>query len=277
MTTNNTELKKPLCVALLGIPFDENSSFEKGPALAPDIIRTALFSGSLNKGTEYDVTIVPDVNFVDAGNLNIDSNDTFISAIEDKVTALLSQHHPVLSFGGDHSVTYPIIRAYSKFYPELTIVHFDAHTDLYHEFKGNLLSNACPFARIMENKLASKLHQIGIRTLTDHQRQQIEKFNVNVIHMKDFHQSKLPTISGPVYISIDIDAIDPAFAPGVSHREPGGLSSREILNVLHQISGNIVGVDIVEFNPLKDIDQLTANLAAKLTKECIGKIIASNK
>jgi arginase family enzyme len=126
----------------------------------------------------------------------------------------------------------------------------------------------------MEEGLCKRLVQIGIRTLNTHQRQQGEKFKVEMIQMKDWHQGLIPDFDGPVYLSLDIDGIDPAFAPGVSHREPGGLSTREVINIIHQINSPLIGGDIVEFNPLKDIDNMTAQLAAKLVKEVAGKMLS---
>ena len=114
---------------------------------------------------------------------------------------------------------------------------------------------------------------MGIRTLNEHQRQQAKKFNVEIIEMKDWLPGEVPLLSGPVYISLDIDGNDPAYAPGVSHREPGGFSSREVINIIHKIAGPVVGADIVEFNPNKDIDNMTSQLMAKLVKEIAGKMI----
>ena len=160
-------------------------------------------------------------------------------------------------------------------YPELTIVHFDAHPDLYDEFEGSRISHACPFARIMEGRLAKRLVQIGIRTLNRHQREQAEKFRVEIIPMSALPAYEVLKIHGPVYISFDMDVLDPAFAPGISHREPGGMSVREAIAHLHAVEGNIVGADIVELNPEQDVSGMTATVAAKILKEILGKMIAT--
>jgi arginase family enzyme len=125
----------------------------------------------------------------------------------------------------------------------------------------------------MEKGLVNRLVQVGIRTLNDHQKEQVKRFGVEVIEMKDFDPTVSFQFGGPVYISIDMDALDPAFAPGVSHHEPGGLSTREVINIIHQLNGNVVGGDIVEYNPDKDINNITAVVTAKLMKELIGKIL----
>jgi arginase family enzyme len=158
-------------------------------------------------------------------------------------------------------------------YGAVNIIHFDAHPDLYDVFKDNRYSNACLFGRITEDNLAKSLHQYGIRTLTEHQSQQATKFKVKINTMLDW-PCDVPELEGPVYLSIDIDALDPAFAPGVSHREPGGLNTRDIINFMHKIKVPIVGVDIVEYNPDKDIDNMTAYVAAKLVKEAAGIMLS---
>ena len=261
-------------VGIISVPYDENSSFEKGPAKAPSAILDYFANGSLNKGTENGQLLKINENVHILPTVNICRPDEFFSQLEASISDSLSNGYHLLSLGGDHSITFPIVSAYQKLYPDLTIVHFDAHSDLYHEFKGNRYSNACPFARIMESGLAAGLHQYGIRTMTEHQWQQANKFNVDVNEMKDW-PSAIPEIKGPIYISIDIDAIDPAFAPGVSHREPGGLTSRDIINFIHALPNNVVGIDIVEFNPNKDIDDITLNLSTKLVKESLGKLLES--
>src|SRR5208282_3204966 len=145
----------------------------------------------------------------------------------------------------DHSITYPIMKAFARRplgerYEKLTIVHFDAHPDLYDEFEGSQVSHACPFARIMEERLAARLIQLGIRTLNRHQREQAEKFGVEIVQMAGLPAYERLEIAGPVYISFDMDVLDPAFSPGVSHREPGGMSVREALAHLHAVEGKIV-------------------------------------
>ena len=179
----------------------------------------------------------------------------------------------IFTLGGDHSITFPIIKAHNEKYPKLDILHIDAHADLYDNYEGDRYSHACPFARIMENGFAVKLVQVGIRTLNTHQAQQAAKFNVEIHQMKDLDLSTIPTFKNPLYISLDMDGFDPAFAPGVSHHEPGGLSSREVINLIQSIDTEVIGADIVEYNPTRDFQNMTAFLAAKMMKEIIGKMI----
>ena len=209
----------------------------------------------------------------DAGDLAIEEKNAF-PAIEAGVAALLDQGKRPLSLGGDHSITYPIVKAFAPQYPDLTIFHFDAHSDLYDEVEGNRLSHACPFARIMEAGLAKRLVQVGIRTMNRHQREQAERFGVEVVEMRRLPAYERLKAAGPVYITFDMDVLDPAFAPGISHREPGGMSVREAIAHLHAIDGEIVGADLVEYNPVQDVAGVTATVAAKIVKEILGKMIA---
>lgn len=260
-------------VGLLGLPFDHNSSFTPGAAKAPEVIRNVLANGSLNSGTENGMELKTNSQWTECGDVVISQENAFVEDIQTACSQFLGEGIALLSLGGDHSVTYPILRAYAEHFEQLNILHIDAHSDLYDSFKGNRLSNACPFARIMEEGLCQRLVQVGIRTLNAHQREQATKFGVEMIQMQDWEPRALPQFEGPVYLSLDLDALDPAFAPGVSHREPGGLSSRELINIIHSISAPLVGADIVEFNPLKDIDDMTAQLSAKFVKELAGKML----
>lgn len=257
---------------LLGIPFDANSSWLRGAAGAPPIIRVALRSDSSNLWTETGIDLGTEGLYRDAGDLKFTFDEPF-TAIERRVGELLDEGLRLVCLGGDHSVTLPIIRAFGKRVPELTILHFDAHPDLYDELEGNRMSHACPFARIMEEGAAKRLIQVGIRTMNGHQREQAKKFGVEVIEMRTLPALERMKVDGPIYISFDMDVLDPACAPGISHREPGGMTVREAIAHIHAISGNIVGADIVEFNPAQDHTQLTAMVAAKLLKEILGKMI----
>jgi arginase family enzyme len=125
--------------------------------------------------------------------------------------------------------------------------------------------------------LASRLVQVGIRTLNGHQREQAERFGVEVHEMRNFDSSSFaPDFDGPVYLTIDLDVFDPAYAPGVSHHEPGGLSVRDVIGIIHRMRGAVIGADIVEYNPGRDINDITATVAAKLLKEVGGRMIADS-
>ena len=258
---------------LLGLPYDASSSFIRGTAAAPPLIRQALHSPAGNAWTETGVDLGVDGALGDAGDLPLGTSAADArTKIEEAVRTLLESGGRPIALGGDHSVTYPIVRAVRWFHPQLSILHFDAHPDLYPEFEGDRYSHACPFARVMEERLADRLVQVGIRTSTAVQRAEAERYGVEVIDMRAWVAGRRPELRAPVYVSIDIDALDPAFAPGVSHREPGGLTVREVLAVLHGLTVPLVGADIVEFNPAQDPSGMTATLCAKLVKEVAGKM-----
>lgn len=269
----STTMNTPGTPTLIGIPFDGQSSYLRGAAEAPPKIREAMACDAANTWTETGVDLGTPGIYEDAGDLGFAEKDAF-AAIEAGIGRLLEQGRRPVSLGGDHSITYPIVKAFARKYPDLTIFHFDAHPDLYDEYEGNRLSHACPFARIMESGLAKRLVQVGIRTMVQHQREQAQKFGVEVIEMRKLPAYEQLKASGPIYLTFDIDVLDPAFAPGISHREPGGMTVREAIAHLHAIDGSIVGADLVEYNPVQDIHGLTGTVAAKILKEILGKMIA---
>ena len=256
---------------LLGVPYDASSSFMRGAAAAPPLIREAMRSPAGNSFTESGADLT---NLADAGDLTLrDDAGAARAAIESGVTAVLENGFRPISLGGDHSITYPIMRAIAKRHPRVTILQIDAHADLYDQFEGDRYSHACPFARIMEEQLCGRLVQVGIRTLTTHLREQIARFAVDSIEMRQFAGGARPGIDGPVYLSVDLDGLDPAFAPGVAHREPGGLSVRDVLTMIYSLKGPIVGADITEFNPSQDLGGVTATVAAKFAREIAGVML----
>ncbi|MEZ4592106.1 MAG: agmatinase [Chloroflexota bacterium] len=274
--TNLAQLK-PGMVALVGVPSDENSSFLRGPAQAPGQIRRVLHSGSANMCAENGYDLGSEHRLLDVGDLSL-GQDTWQAdgspRITQQIASLLETGARVLSLGGDHAVTFPIVQAFAAKYPDITILHIDAHPDLYDEFEGSRVSHACPFARIMEAKLAKRLVQVGIRTLNAHQQAQAEKFGVEIIQMTDWQPGMTLNLTGPLYLSLDLDGLDPAFAPGVSHHEPGGLTTREVLDLIQAIDVPLVGADIVELNPVRDLVGMTTAVAAKLLKEIAAKMLA---
>lgn len=260
-------------MTVVGAPFDEFSSFKRGAAKAPSRIREVLHDGSANLTTERGLDLAVDSRWEDVGDLALGNGRDAFPQIEAGVEQLLSKDQRVLVLGGDHAITYPVMRAVARHHPRVSILHFDAHPDIYDIYEGNPLSHACPFARIMEESLAHRLVQVGIRTATPHQREQWLRFGVEAIEMKDFRPEVELRFDGPVYVSFDIDVLDPAFAPGVSHHEPGGMSVRDALGVLHRFHGTVVGADIVEFNPDRDPTGITAAVGSKLYKELLSLLL----
>lgn len=271
ISANAEEL--PTKLAIIGIRYDENSSFTKGAADAPPQIRAALRSDAWNLTSENGTDLSADSLFFDAGDIEPVPGSEMGNLIENSIHTLIADGLTPISLGGDHSITHPIVRAFARKYRDLSILHFDAHPDIYDNFQGNPNSHASPFARIMEQKLVKRLVQVGIRTFTTHQREQVRKFGVESIEMRDITPNLQLEFDSPVYISFDVDALDPAFAPGVSHREPGGLSTRQAIDLIQRLKGKVVGADIVEFNPRMDPLHITGTVCAKLFKEIAARML----
>ncbi len=259
-------------VVLLGLPTDEASSAERGSAEGPGALRRALYSEASNLTTENGIDLGAEQRFADRGDLDLPGGAATRQAIEAALAACLEAGNRVVSIGGDHSVTYPILRAYTERWEELTVVQIDAHPDLYDAFEGDRFSHACPFARIMEEGKVGRLVQIGIRTATAHQREQAERFGVEIVPRERWRDLGALDLRGPTYLSIDLDGFDPAFAPGVAHPEGGGVDPDLVLRLVAGIPG-LVGADVVELNPGKDAGGITAVLAAKLVKELVGRLV----
>lgn len=261
-------------ITVLGLPFDENSSYLTGAAKAPEAIREIWNSGSSNNFSENLVDVSEGKEWTDGGCLKKgkQSTEAYFESISKYVSQIYEKKSKVLCLGGDHSLTFPIVRGLAASFTPCHIVHIDAHPDLYADFEGNRFSHASPFARILENNLALSLTQIGIRTLNQHQKNQADLYNVKQFTSTSWALGDIKKLSGPLYLSVDIDALDPAFAPGVAHHEPGGLTTRELVQIIQAIDVQIIGADIVELNPKRDINNMTATVAFKIMKELLAKM-----
>ncbi|HYK48050.1 MAG TPA: agmatinase [Parafilimonas sp.] len=259
-------------IKLIGIPYDANSSFLRGPALAPARIRLMEQEGSANCFSETGVEIIDGTTYDDTGDISFGdiSAASAFQLIKEPILKTISGGQKTLCLGGDHSVSFPIIDAFTEKFNDLNVLHLDAHCDLYQSFDNNPFSHASPFARIMEKGRVRSLTQVGIRTLNTHQREQAKRFNVSIVEMKSFSFNFIKALRSPLYISLDMDVLDPAFAPGVSHHEPGGLSVRDLISIIQNINAEVVGADIVEYNPNRDVNNVTAMAAYKLFKEMIA-------
>jgi len=261
-------------LAILGIPFDEKSSYLRGTAGGPDAIRASSTGRARNPETELGVDLEQDTVIVDLGDVDTSGDvDKTFREIETAVTAILKKKARPILLGGDHSVSYPILKAMARAYRALDILHFDAHPDLYEDLYGDRLSHACPFARIMEDGLAESLVQVGVRAATANQRANARRYGVRMVEMKDFRDGLVLKFKNPLYISFDLDSLDPAFAPGVNHQEAGGLTTRQAIDLIHRLEARIVGLDVVELNPLRDPSGITASAAVKIIKEVAGMMV----
>jgi agmatinase len=255
-------------IQLLGLPTDVNSSYRRGAAQGPAAIRRAWqrYQQFGNRTTESGLEIGRDLHFDDLGDLELDESPDDHARIV-AAAAVAAGRGPLLSLGGDHAVTFPLVEGIGRVHGPLNLLHFDAHPDLYDDYEGNPRSHASPFARIMERGLARTLVQVGVRTWNAHNRAQARRFGVEVVEWDRFAVDRVPLPDAPLYVTIDLDGIDPAFAPAVSHPEPGGLSVRDVVQVVRRIRARVVGADIVELNPTQAEGDATAIVAVKLMKE----------
>ncbi|MBI9079858.1 MAG: agmatinase [Pseudodesulfovibrio sp.] len=258
-------------IKLIGLPLDTNSSYLRGAADGPKAVIEALHCDSANLWTETGFDLSKAVE--NGGQLDLKDKYTALDHIEAAALQAAKSSFKPIFIGGDHSVTYPLVKGMRQAVGNFTVLHFDAHPDCYDIFEGNRFSHACPFSRIMEEELCSRLISVGIRTASGHQREQKKRFGIEWLEIKN--QNNWPALSfdTPVYITFDMDALDPAYAPGVSHHEPGGMSTRDVLDIIHAIDAPIIGADIVEVNPGRDLNGVTAMTAAKILREIAGMML----
>jgi len=272
------QMVDPRSVVIVGLPWDGGSSYLEGAAQAPGNIRRALRSAAGNPYSESGVCLNTNSKCRILDDLDVDSSTDCLSAFEEYARQILHQDVYPIFLGGDHSITRATIRPFEARFPDLTLIQFDAHPDLYPDFDDNPYSHACVMARILERGALKRLIQIGIRADTPEQTRMAHRFGVEQIPPRrcealDWSEIEL---SQPLYLSIDLDVLDPAFAPGVSHPEPGGLSTRQLVSLIQQLPANVVGADLVELNPSRDLNDLSAGVAAKIVKEVASKMLEAN-
>ena len=258
---------------ILGVPMDYTTSFRPGTRLAPPRIREASLMGM----EWYSPAADADLNerkFYDAGDLDLVIGDAAASlnCIREATIQLLADRKRPLLIGGEHLLSLASIEAVAACYPDLVVLHFDAHTDLRQEFFGNELSHATVMRHAYKSLKPGHMHQFGIRSgdraeftwaaanISQHRDEVLEPLIATLPQIKDL----------PVYISLDIDVLDPAYAPGTGTPEAGGITSREMLAAIKAMAGlNIVAMDLVEVSPLNDPDGRTSVLAAKIIREAL--------
>ncbi len=260
-------------INLIGVPLDANSSYLRGAADGPEAVIRAIHCDSANLWTETGHDLSGRINSTKVPGLNQDRSDS-LGVIEKAAEQAGKSGSKPIFIGGDHSITYPLVKGLRTALGDFSILHFDAHPDCYDIFDGNRFSHACPFSRIMEEGLCSNLVSVGIRTATGHQREQKEKFGITWLEMINQQEWPALSFSTPVYVTFDMDALDPAHAPGVSHHEPGGMTTRQALDIIHDLDAPIIGADLVEVNPARDVDGVTAMTAAKIIREIAGVMLA---
>lgn len=257
---------------ILGLPMDSTTSFRPGTRLAPFRVREV--SEGLEEYSVYQQRSLDEIGYFDAGDIIIPFGniEESLRRIEVVSSFFLGQEKKVFSIGGEHLVSLALVKAYLKSYPDLMVIQMDAHADLREDYLGEKLSHATVMRRIAEEIGGKNLCQLGIRSATC---EEIDYASKNTCMYLDRVISAVDEIKEkaeqrPVYLSLDIDVLDPAFAAGTGTPEAGGITSRELLQVIHSLAElNIVGFDMVEISPPYDSGDNTSILGAKIIREAL--------
>ncbi len=274
--TSELDRTRPGDLVVLGAPWEGGSSYLPGTADAPSRIRQALLSPARSLVTESGKDLAQESRFRLLGDLHTAEQESFAQRLERSADTVLERRARLLTLGGDHSISVALVRAHARHHPGIILIQIDAHPDLYEIFQGDRWSHACPMARILEEGLVQRLVQIGVRAMTPEQRRVADRHGVEVVDPASWCDGDWLADLGTaaIYLSLDLDGLDPAFAPGVSHPEPGGLTTRQTVSLLQNLPGTLVGADLVELNPGRDPHGLTAVVAAKLLKELASRMLS---
>ena len=284
---------KGVDVAVAGIPFDSGTTYRSGTRFGPRRIRESslLLWGYNETMGVYPTKGLKVVDYGDVKTVPVDIAAT-MDQITTEVRAILEQGVTVVALGGDHSITLPLLRAYADQYGPLAVIHFDSHPDTWpEEFAGHPYSHGTPFRRAIEEGLVDKdaYVQVGIRgpTSSPEDLADARALAARVLTISQVFDLGIPAVVSeirsvvgerPVYVSLDIDAVDPAFAPGTGTPEVGGLSSYQMLQLVRGLRGlNMVGFDLVEVSPPYDHSDITSILAANLAFEFLSLLALSKR
>lgn len=271
-------------VVLLGCPFDGTASYQPGSRFAPNAIREA--SQAIESYSPHQDRDLSSISFCDLGDLELPFGNTpiILGLINQAMDQVLNDRKVPVTLGGEHLITLPVITAFKKYYPDLMVVHIDAHADLRDEYLGERLSHSTVMRRALEIIGESNLIQIGIRSGTQEEfvlaRRLGCQYRTNQIgYQYETNQNDLKVdlvditrkIEGkPLYISLDLDVLDPSVLPGTGTPEPGGLTFAQLIQILSALrKGKVVGMDVVELLPYQTPHQVSSIVAAKIIREAI--------
>lgn len=267
-----TEKYEEASAVIVGLPMDFTVSFRPGTRMGPQQIRNV--SIGIEEYSVYQDKDLVDYAYYDGGDVSLQFGQVTgsLERMYQVAEKILADNKLPIMLGGEHLVSLPLIQAAAKKYPDLVVLHFDAHADLREDYLGESNSHATVMRKVCNLIEEKNLYQFGIRSGTKEEFE-FAKDNTNMFVFEVIEPLKktIDSIGNkPLYISIDIDVVDPAFAPGTGTPEPGGCTSKEILEVIHLLSGkNVIGFDLVEVSPAFDVSERTALLAAKIVREAI--------
>ncbi|MCH2286895.1 MAG: agmatinase [SAR324 cluster bacterium] len=278
-------------IAILGIPFDAGTSYRPGARFGPQSIRQASRHLRTQYHPSYDTEPFVEQQVADAGDISCNpfNIEEAVGQIQMAATEMLGKVDSIISLGGDHTIALPLLRAVNHFHGPVALVHFDAHLDTWDTYFGAPYTHGTPFRRAAEEKLFldhASMH-VGIRgpLYSRDDLDNDEELGFKVVHCDEFQKEGLDHVASrikervgdnPMYLSIDIDVLDPAHAPGTGTPEIAGISSRELLGVLREFDGlNIISADVVEVSPAYDHAELTSLAAATIVYEIINLLARS--
>ncbi|QGG49073.1 agmatinase [Heliorestis convoluta] len=259
-------------VVLVGIPMDFTVSFRPGSRMGPQQIR--LVSYGIEEYSVYQDKDLIDKKYYDAGDIALPFGNVTgsLERIEEVAADLLQEGKKPIFIGGEHLVTYPIVKPFADRYADLAVIHFDAHADLRTDYLGETNSHATVIRKVVDLIGGDNVYQFGIRSGT---REEFafarENTHMYVDEIFPALQKVVDKLKGrPVYVTLDIDVLDPAYAPGTGTPEPGGCTPREMFEAMRLLGQlDIVGFDLVEVAPSADLSDRTSLLAAKVIREAI--------
>lgn len=260
---------------IYGMPMDYTVSFRPGSRFGPGHIRAA--SVGLEEYSPYMDKHLEEVNYVDVGDMLFPFGNAAksLDIIEEYIDQLMADGKFPIGLGGEHLVTWPVIKAVHKKYPDMVLIHIDAHADLREQYEGEVLSHSTPVRKSCDLLGPENVYSFGIRS---GMREEFDYAKKSGMTMEKFDVAEplkkhLPKLAGrDVYVTIDIDVLDPAFAPGTGTAEAGGITSKELLEAIALIAGsdvNVIGADIVEVAPAYDPTEQTSIAASKFIREIL--------
>jgi len=268
--TNSAESFDEADIIMVGLPYDGTCSYRPGTRFAPENIRIASYG--LESFSPLQNKDLDNVKFYDAGEIDfqLGNREDTLQKIEQAAEETLFYNKKWLGIGGEHLVTYPAIKAYIKKFPDLCVIHFDAHADLREQYLNEKFSHACVMNLVSGIIKPENLIQIGIRSGTKEEFDRIKKNNTLVKTHEEL-ENRLKTLNNkPVYLSIDLDVLDPSIMSGTGTPEPGGMTYTELIQWLMRIKNmSIVGADVVELSPHYDISGISTIVAAKVIREVL--------